>query len=77
MDIDLFSLKITATEVAYYIIYKRKLWLFSKGVNYENQSELVALGKLLDEISYKRNKKNVQPWEGLLLNWIFLHKMDN
>jgi len=64
MDIDLFSLKITATEVAYYIICKRKLWLFSKGVNYENQSELVALGKLLDETSY-RNKKDKNLWEGL------------
>jgi len=72
MEIDPFSLKITATEVAYYIICKRKLWLFVKGVNYESESELVALGRLLDETSYRRSKKDTNPFEGLTFKLDFL-----
>ena len=74
MEIDPFSLKITATEVAYYIICQRKLWLFVKGVNYERESELVALGRLLDETSYKRSRKDTNPFEGLTFKLDFLTK---
>ena len=77
MDIDLYSLKITATEVAYYLICKRKLWLFSKGVNYESENELVLLGKLLDETTYKRSKKDDNPFEGLPFKLDFLTKDGN
>jgi CRISPR-associated exonuclease Cas4 len=74
MDVDLYSLKITATEVAYYIICKRKLWLFSKGVNYESENEFVLLGKLLDETTYKRSKKEENPFEGLPFKLDFFTK---
>jgi CRISPR-associated exonuclease Cas4 len=38
----------------------RKLWLFSKGIQLENEHEKVALGKLLHEHSYNRIKAKEQ-----------------
>ncbi len=52
--------KITATQINYYFVCHRELWLFSHQVNMEQNSELVALGKLLHENSYKREDKEVQ-----------------
>ncbi|AAC06658.1 hypothetical protein aq_370 [Aquifex aeolicus VF5] len=54
------NLKFTGTQVAYYVICKRKLWLFSKGLSYESESEFVELGKLLDERAFKREKEEVE-----------------
>lgn len=51
---------ITATQLNYYFVCKRKLWLFSHQINMEQNSELVSLGKLLHENSYKREKKEIQ-----------------
>lgn len=50
------NLRYKGLQVAYYMICKRKLWLFSKGLNFEHTSEKVALGKLLDEISFKEEE---------------------
>ncbi len=51
------ELKYKGTQVAYYVVCKRKLWLFSKGIGFEHLSESVALGKLLDEESFKRERE--------------------
>ena len=51
---------ITATQINYYFVCHRELWLFSHQINMEQNSELVALGKLLHEESYKREKKEIQ-----------------
>lgn len=51
---------ITATQLNYYFVCKRKLWLFSHQINMEQNSELVELGKLLHENTYKREKKEIQ-----------------
>ena len=45
------------TQVAYYFLCKRKLWLFSKGLGMEKNSELVNLGKVIDEFAFEREKK--------------------
>jgi len=50
---ELKELKIKGTQVAYSIICKRKLWLFSKGVAFEYTSDRVRLGKLIDETSFR------------------------
>ncbi len=50
-------LRFTGTQVAYYFLCKRKLWLFSHGITHEKSSELVALGKVIDEFSFKREKR--------------------
>ncbi len=54
------NLTITATQINYYFVCHRELWFFSHQVNMEQNSELVALGKLLHENSYKREEKEVQ-----------------
>lgn len=50
---------ITGLMVYYYFVCKRKLWYFCNNINMEQNSELVALGKILDETSYKREKKGL------------------
>ncbi len=50
---------ITGTQVNYYFVCKTKLWLFSKNITFENESELVALGSLLHEFSYNNSKKEI------------------
>ena len=54
------SLKFTGTQMNYYFICKRKLWLFSRGLEMEEMSDLVLLGKLLHERGYARRRKEVQ-----------------
>lgn len=49
----------TGTQVNYYIICPTKLWLFSHFATMEQTSELVTLGKLLQETSFSNVKKNL------------------
>jgi len=51
-------LKIMGTQINYYFICKTKLWLFSHHIQMEQESELVSMGKMLHEDSYKRDKKD-------------------
>lgn len=43
----------------YYYVCKRKLWYFYHEIQMEQESENVAIGKLLDETSYKREDKHI------------------
>jgi len=45
-------MQITATHINYYHICRRKLWLFTNGINMEHTSDIVYDGKLLHETSY-------------------------
>ena len=45
--------------IGYYLICPRKAWLSANGLWMEQESEAVALGKLLDESSYGRDKKQI------------------
>jgi CRISPR-associated exonuclease Cas4 len=54
------ELTYTGTQINYYFVCKRKLWFFSHGVELEPESDLVQLGRLLHEHSYKRKFKEVQ-----------------
>ena len=54
-----FSTIYTGTQVNYYFVCRRKLWLFSHGIEEEAESDLVLLGKLLHARSYKRKLKEV------------------
>ncbi|MFN3995501.1 MAG: CRISPR-associated protein Cas4 [bacterium] len=54
--IDFFESRITGTQIAYYIICKRKLWLFSHHIEMEKYSDYVSIGKLISEESFKREK---------------------
>lgn len=54
--LDLIEEKITGTQVAYYIVCKRKLWLFSHQIEMEGFSDYVLIGKIISEESFKREK---------------------
>ena len=54
------QLDFTGTQVNYYFVCKRKLWLFSHGMEQEAESDLVILGKLLHEYYYQRGLKEIQ-----------------
>ncbi|MDA3918422.1 MAG: CRISPR-associated protein Cas4 [Deltaproteobacteria bacterium] len=54
------DLQYTGTQINYYFVCKRKLWLFTKDIRFENENEYVQLGRLIDENSYKRNKKQIE-----------------
>ena len=50
---------ITGTQVNYYLICRRKLWLFSHNINMEHTSEAVEIGSLVHEQSYTRRNKEI------------------
>lgn len=50
---------ITGIMVYYYFVCKKKLWYFANDLGMEQNSELVSIGKIIDETSYVREKKNV------------------
>lgn len=50
---------ITGLIVYYYFICERKLWYFINEINMEQNNELVSIGKILDETTYTREKKNI------------------
>lgn len=52
------NLNFTGTQINYFFVCKRKLWLFSHHISLENTSDLVLLGKILHNNSYKRESLN-------------------
>ena len=50
----------TGTQINYYFVCRRKLWLFTKDIRFEDENEYVQLGKLIDETTYKQNKKQIE-----------------
>jgi len=54
---------ITGTQISYYFTCRRKLWLFSNGIQMEQNSELVAMGKLIHETSYSDRPERFQELE--------------
>lgn len=52
--------ELTGTQVNYYFICKRKLWLHSRNISFESSSDLVKLGNLIHKNSYKRKKKEIR-----------------
>lgn len=51
---------ITGTQVNYYFVCKRKLWLFSRGITMEKHHENVEIGNFIHNNYYNRNKKEIQ-----------------
>ncbi|MFC4772637.1 CRISPR-associated protein Cas4 [Enterococcus hermanniensis] len=72
-------MKITGNMINYYFVCQRKLWLFSHGLQYEEENENVQLGKLLDTSSYKGKRKQIM-LDGtinidFLEDWKVLHEV--
>lgn len=53
------ELNYTGTQVNYYFVCKRKLWLFSHSLGQERSSDLVILGSLLHETAYSKKAKEI------------------
>ena len=60
----------TGTQVNYYGVCQRKLWLFTRGVEMEREHENVQLGRLLDQESYRREQKAIALDERIVIDWI-------
>ena len=63
----------TGTQIAYYHLCHRKLWLFTNGINMEHTSDLVAAGKLLEENSYTQRANK---WQQLAIENIKIDHYD-
>lgn len=72
-------MKITGIMVNYYFVCKRKLWYFTNDLNMEHTSDLVGMGKLIDENSYGREKKSILIDEMInidfLKDWKIIHEV--
>ncbi len=53
------TLHIGGMLIGYYQLCPRKAWLSMQGLWMEQESEIVALGRLLDESSYQRSDKHI------------------
>lgn len=51
--------KISGTMYAYSYLCWRKLWFFAKDIVMEQENENVIIGKLIDQESYRREKKHL------------------
>lgn len=60
----------TGTHINYFFVCKRKLWLFSRGVQMEHTSDTVLLGKLIDESSYERKEKAIDIDGNIVIDWL-------
>ncbi|AFS77697.1 CRISPR-associated protein Cas4 [Gottschalkia acidurici 9a] len=71
--------KVTGVMIYYYFVCKRKLWYFINDITMEQNSDLVSMGKLIDETSYSREKKHIMIDEVInidfLKNWKVLHEV--
>ena len=46
----------TGTQISYYFLCRRKLWLFANNVQMEHTSDAVSIGRTVSETSYARRK---------------------
>lgn len=52
-------MNITGVMVQYFVICKRELWFFANKINMDYTDENIKLGKLVEEESFNREKKNI------------------
>lgn len=77
------QLGITGTMVAYHFICRRKLWLFSKGLNLENVSGNVDVikGRILHESRFKREPHKEYDFDTIKVDFlrfgdqVFVHEV--
>ena len=70
---------VTGAMLYYYYVCHRKLWYFSHQLDMEHTSDLVQIGKLIDEESYNREKKHIMIDDVIsidfLQNWRIVHEV--
>lgn len=52
-------MNITGIMVYYYFICERKLWYFANKITMEQNSELVEIGKIINDSTYQREHKEI------------------
>lgn len=52
--------RITGIMVYYYFVCPKKLWYFSHDIQLESDNELVIMGRIIDEYTFKRNDKHIE-----------------
>lgn len=52
-------MNVTGIMIYYYFICQRRLWYFANQINMEQNSELVEIGKIIDETTYTKEKKQI------------------
>jgi CRISPR-associated exonuclease Cas4 len=50
----------TGTQINYYFLCHRKLWLFTNKIDMEQNSDVVSLGKFISESTYKREDHEIK-----------------
>ncbi|WP_242450223.1 CRISPR-associated protein Cas4 [Lactobacillus sp. LL6] len=74
------KMRVTGNMVNYYFVCKRKLWLFTHQIQFEETSQKVQLGNILDKTSYVNeglhhvamdNQVNID----LIQNWQTVHEV--
>lgn len=63
----------TGTQIQYYHLCHRKLWLFAHSINMEQTSDLVTEGKLIDEHSYAQRADR---WQQIQIEQIKIDHYD-
>lgn len=51
--------EITGLMVYYYFVCKKKLWYFVNQIQMEQNSELVEIGKIIDDTNYENQEKHI------------------
>lgn len=57
------TMQITGTHFNYFILCKRKLWLFANSISMEHTSDLVYEGKLIHETAYPQRSERYEELE--------------
>lgn len=50
----------TGTQINYYFLCQRKLWLFTHHIDQEQNSDAVSIGKFISETTYKREEHEIK-----------------
>ena len=69
-EVDTQSPRFTGTQVNYYFVCQRKLWLFSHGIEMEHESDLVLQGRLVGQTSYGRKKHEIAIDNRIVLDFL-------
>ena len=56
-------MNLTATHINYFMVCRRKLWLFANGISMEHTSDTVAEGKFIHETSYPQRAERYSELE--------------
>ncbi len=54
------EISVTGTLIWYYCVCKREVWLLSHGIEADQEHELLELGRIISESTYKRDKKEIE-----------------